>query len=153
MNNKQVYGVIYKDTLNLQTFEDRIEYYFGHFSRIAEGNYNIYPTTKHSISGLEVFDFTMDRFILSDLLELILEHIDINDPIHLNEFVVKLKWTEMLEDAEDNNIDTESDEHWEWTHIESTFAGLYEKNIELQPQGSYKIEDGIIHVHFKLGKV
>jgi hypothetical protein len=152
MNNRQGCGVSLKNEHQRDLFDGRIEYYFGAFSRASCGTYNILATDKPSVSDLEVFDFFMPRFILSDMFGLLLEYIDLREQNHLTEFVVVLSERELMDDAGDNGHDTEL-EHWAWDYLQETFAGLYEKGLELEPQQVYMIEDGKLHVHFKIEEV
>jgi hypothetical protein len=57
-----------------------------------------------------------------------------------------------MDDAEDNDRNTEG-VHWAWDYVEATFAGVYEKGKELEPQRIYGVEDGRLHCHFKLLEV
>jgi hypothetical protein len=152
LSNKQGCSVLLEKKNQWDMFSDRIEYYFAKFSKSSGLRYNINPSNEPSISDLEVFDFAMDRFVLGDLFGLLLEHIDLREQNHLTEFVVILSERELMDDAGDNGHDTEK-EHWSWDYLQETFRGLYEKGFELEPQRVYGVEEGRLHVHFKMLEV
>ena len=105
--------------------------------------------TNQTIPQLETFDFTLNKFVLEDLLEILLEHIDINDTDHITECIVVLNTENLITETEERDYSTDS-YYWAWDIIELTFAGHYMNGKELEPQRIYEIEDGKLHVHFKL---
>jgi hypothetical protein len=150
--NSQGCSVKLDQKLGRHLFSELIEYNFAKFSKVSEYRYNVNPSTDKPVSELEHFDFSEARFVLQDLFGLVLEHIDIRENNHLTEFVIILNERELMDEADFKDLDIEG-EHWAWEFIETTFAGLYEKNKELEPQRLYEVEDGKIHIHFKLNEI
>ncbi len=135
-----------------EMFEGRIKYYFPKFRRISNKNtskkrYNIYASYGKTASDLIVFDFAEDRFLIQDLFGLVLEHVKLHN--NIDEFVVVLKTSELEDEAEFKDYDTE-DLNWSWDFIEQYFARLYENDFELIPQQLFVIEEGKLHIHFKI---
>jgi hypothetical protein len=151
-SNSQGCSVKLNQKLDSHRFGELIEYNFAKYSKSGTHRYNINPSVEKPVSELEHFDFVQPRFVLEDLFGLVLEHIDIRETNHLTEFVIILSERELIDDAEDHDRNTEG-VHWAWDYVESTFAGAYEKGKELEPQRIYEVEDGRLHVHFKLREV
>jgi len=147
--NSQGCSVKLKKRNQWDIFESRIEYYFAKFSKSSGDRYNINPSNEKPVSELEHFHFDQCGFAIIDLLVLTLDHITALGDNNLTEFVVILDERELMDDAEDKVHNTDGI-HWAWDYIESTFTGLHEQGKELEPQKIYKIEDGKLHVHFKL---
>jgi len=129
--------------------DDLMDFHFANVQKLSDDRYNIFESDKATIADLTLFDFTQDRFILGDLLELTLGHIDLQASDFKNEFVIALNKVELLEDAEDNGHDTEAD-HWEWYFIEEAFRGEKEQGYEMEPQRLYNVDEDKYFVHFKL---
>jgi hypothetical protein len=151
-SNSQGCSVKLNQKLDSHRFGELIEYNFAKYSKSGTHRYNVNPSVDKSASELEHFDFASDRFVLEDLFGLVLEHIDIRELNHLTEFVIVLNSRELMDDAEDHDKDIEG-VHWAWDYIQSTFAGVYEKGKELEPQRVYEVEDGKLHCHFRLLEV
>jgi hypothetical protein len=152
VTNSQGCSVKLNQKLDSHRFGELIEYNFAKYSKSSTHRYNVNPSVDKPVAELEHFNFASDRFVLEDLFGLVLEHIDIREPNHLTEFVIILSERELMDDAEDHDRNIEG-VHWAWDYIQSTFAGLYEKSKELEPQRIYAVEEGKLHVHFLLNEV